>query len=185
MNIEGKQVLLRAIEPGDLPLLHQASNDPEIQYMLGGWHFPSSLATMEGWLERIGNDPLNQRFAIDTATEGLVGMANLVDINWKDRNAAHGMFLLSGKVHGRGYGTDTVMAVMRYAFEELGLRRLDTTIIEYNEPSLRLYLGRCGWKEEGRMRGWYYRRNRFWDKIIVGVTRDDYFALAGTGAGER
>ena len=33
------------------------------------------------------------------------------------------------------------MAIMRYAFDELGLERLDTDIIEYNAPSLGLYAG--------------------------------------------
>ena len=80
-------------------------------------------------------------------------------------------------LRGKGYGIDTVMAVMRYAFDELHLERLDGDIIEYNEPSMRLYVGRCGWKEEGRARRWHFRQGRYWDKIMVGVTRDDYAAL--------
>ena len=49
MNIIGKKVILRAIEEKDLKLLHKWSNDPAINYMLGGWHFPSSLQNLEGW----------------------------------------------------------------------------------------------------------------------------------------
>jgi len=70
-----------------------------------------------------------------------------------------------------------VMAIMRYAFEELGLNRLDGSMIEYNTASLRLYCGKCGWKEEGRQLGWYYRAGRYWDKIIVGVRREDYLGV--------
>lgn len=176
MNILGRAVVLRAIEEADLPLLHQWSNDPETCYMVGSWHFPSSSRHMEQWYERIQSDPLDQRFAVHANEHGLIGMANLVEINWKDRNAFHGMLLGPQPMRGKGYGTDTVMAIMRYSFEELGLQRLDTTIIEYNVPSQRLYLGRCGWKEEGRRRAWYWRKNRFWDQIIAGITRDDYFA---------
>ena len=51
MNIKGKKVTLRAIDKSDLPLLHNWANDPEIQYWLGGWHLPSSITTMEKWLE--------------------------------------------------------------------------------------------------------------------------------------
>lgn len=177
MNIKGKRVILRAIEREDLPLLQRWSNDPDVQYQLGGWHFPSSVAVMERWFESLQSDELNQRFAIDTEQHGLIGTANLVNINWKDRNAFHGMLLGDKDIRGQGYGTDTVMAIMRYAFEELGLERLDGSILEYNEASLRLYLGRCAWKEEGRKKNWYWRKNRFWKKIIVGINRDDYFAL--------
>ena len=177
MNILGKRVVLRAIEREDLPDLQRWSNEPEIQYQLGGWHLPSSAAVMERWFESLQNNELNQRFAIDTKDLGLIGTANLVDINWKDRNAFHGMLLGDKDIRGKGYGSDTVMAVMRYAFEEMGLERLDGSMIEYNEPSLRMYIGKCGWKEEGRKKNWYWRKNRFWDKILVGINRDDYFDL--------
>lgn len=177
MNIIGRVVTLRAIETSDLPLLQQWANDPEIQLLLGGWHLPSSKSSIDKWYEGIKADALNQRFAIDTLEHGLIGTANLVDINWKDRNAFHGMMIGHSEIRGRGYGTDTVMAIMRYAFEELGLERLDGSIIEYNEASYRLYVLKCAWKEEGRKIRWYWRHNRFWDKIIVGINREDYLRL--------
>ena len=40
-----------------------------------------------------------------------------------------------------------------------------------------MYLNKCGWKEEGRQREWYFRKNRYWDRVMVGVTRADYFEL--------
>jgi RimJ/RimL family protein N-acetyltransferase len=176
INIYGKYVTLRAIEPEDLPWLQQWSNDPEIQYMLGGWHFPSSSLVMEKWLNNLQSDHLNQRFAIVSKQGELIGTTNLVNINWKDRNAFTGI-VLSPEARGKGYGTDTVLAIMRYAFEELAFERLDTTIIEYNEPSYRMYTKSCSWKEEGRKKNYYWRKNRFWDQIIVGINRDDYFAF--------
>lgn len=177
MNIKGKIVTLRAIEREDLPLLNTWFNDPEIQSLLGGWHFPSSTTIAERWFERLQSEESNQRFAIDVPEHGLIGTANLVEINWKDRNAFHGMMIGEKDNRRKGYGTDTVMAIMRYAFEELGLERLDSTIIENNEASIKLYVGKCGWKEEGRKRNWYWRKNRFWDKLVIGVNREDYFNL--------
>ena len=93
MNIKGKIVTLRAIEKKDIDLLHKWSNDPEINYMLGGWHFPSSTEDQEKWYSTLSENTRSQRFAIDAIDQGLIGMANLVDINWKDRNAFHGMLL--------------------------------------------------------------------------------------------
>ncbi len=177
MNIKGKKVTLRAIEREDLALLHQWSNDPEINYMLGGWHFPSSSQDQEKWFQGLSVNSTQQRFAIDTPDLGLIGMANLVDINWKDRNAFHGMLLGDKDVRGKGYGIDTVMAVNRFAFEELGLMRMDTTIISNNEPSVGVYTKKCGWVVEGVKKNHYFRKNQWWDQIIVGITRDDYFQL--------
>lgn len=177
MNILGKKVKLRAIEENDLILLQKWANEPEICYMLAGWHFPTSMKDQKEWFSQLSVNSLNQRFAIDVPELGFIGTTNLVNINWKDRNAFHGMLLGDKEIRGKGYGMDTIMAVMRYSFEEVGLMRLDGSMIEYNKPSLGIYIKKCGWKEEGRQRKWYFRKNRFWDKILVGITRDDYFEL--------
>ena len=177
MNIKGKIVTLRAIEEKDLELLNKWANDSEIQYWLGGWHFPISREEQKSWFASLSIYSDNQRFAIDTEENGLIGTANLVDLDWKNRNAFHGMLLGDKNIRGKGFGMDTVMAIMKYAFEELGLERLDGSIIEYNKASLHLYVDKCGWKVEGRQRKWYYRKNQYWDKIIVGVTKNDYLEL--------
>jgi RimJ/RimL family protein N-acetyltransferase len=180
MNIEGKHVLLRAIEPADLPLLQRWANDPEIQRMLGGWHFPTSLQDQQAWLAGLSCNSRDQRFAIETRELGLIGTTNLVSIDWKNRNAFHGMLLGETDVRGKGLGVDTIMAVMRYAFDELGMARLDTDIIEYNEVSLNVYVGKCGWIVEGRKINAYFRGGRYWEKVLVGITRERYREIADT-----
>ncbi|MBZ0204735.1 MAG: GNAT family N-acetyltransferase [Flavobacteriales bacterium] len=177
MEIRGKKVVLRAIEVGDLEQLNVWANDPDIQHGLGGWHFPTSMNDQHKWFDQLSVHSLNQRFAIHTEQQGLIGTTNLMEIDWKNRHAHHGLMLGNKDTRGKGLGLDVVMAVMRYAFEDLGFNRLDGSIIEHNTASMKLYLGKCGWKEEGRQRNWYYRQGRFWDRIIVGVTQDDYADL--------
>jgi RimJ/RimL family protein N-acetyltransferase len=170
MNIKGKLVLLKAIEKEDLILLNKWGNDPEIQNWLGGWHFPTNMEDIQKWHSNLSLMSLNQRFAIHTEDLGLIGTANLVELDWKNRNAFHGMLLGDKAIRGKGYAVDTVMAIMKYAFEELGLERLDGSMIDYNVASLKMYIGKCGWKEEGRQRNWYFRKNKYWDKVVVGIT---------------
>lgn len=177
MNIKGKKVTLRAIEVDDLELLQKWSNDPEINYMLGGWHFPSSSQDQEKWYNSLSMNNANQRFAIDTEDLGLIGMANLVSINWKDRNAFHGMLLGDKDMRGKGYGVDTIMTMSKYAFEELGLERLDGSMIAYNEASIGVYTKKCGWKIEGEKKNAYFRKNKWWNQVIVGINKEDYFNL--------
>jgi RimJ/RimL family protein N-acetyltransferase len=177
MNIQGKKVLLRAIEETDLKLLQNWANDPLINSMIGGWHFPTNMNEQKKWFESLSLNSLNQRFAIEVSDHGLIGTANLVDINWKDKNAFHGILLGDTEIRGKGFAVDSIMTIMRFAFEDLGLNRLDGSIIEYNDASIGLYINKCGWKVEGRQRNWYFRKNRFWDKIMVGITKEDYLAL--------
>jgi RimJ/RimL family protein N-acetyltransferase len=177
MNITGKKVVLRAIEENDLGLLHKWSNDSEINYMLGGWHFPSSMQDQEKWFSSLSLSSNNQRFAIDAPELGLIGMANLINVNWKDRNAFHGMLLGDKDIRGKGYGIDSIMAINRFAFEELGLMRMNGSMISYNETSISVYTKKCGWEIEGIKKKHYFRKNKWWDEVIVGITRDSYFDL--------
>ncbi len=77
-------------------------------------------------------------------------------------------------MRGKGYGIDALMALMRYAFDELGLDRLDTDIIEYNIASLKLHVDKCGWLVEGEKPQWYFRQGRKWNKILLGISKERY-----------
>lgn len=177
MNIKGKTLILRAIEEDDLAKLHRWANDAETQDMIGNVHFPSSMDFHRVWFENLKNDTLNQRLAIEAPELGIIGISSIINIDWRNNHAWHGVMLGDADIRGRGYGAEAVMTTMRYAFEELHLERLDGSIIEYNEASYSFYCGKLGWVEEGRQRGWYYRKGRYWDRILVGITRKDYFDL--------
>jgi RimJ/RimL family protein N-acetyltransferase len=84
------------------------------------------------------------------------------------------MLLGNPEVRGKGYGVDTIMAIMRFAFDELGLEHLDSDIIEYNKPSMRAYVEHCGWQVQGTKPKWYYRNGKRWDKILVGISNENY-----------
>lgn len=177
MNIKGKKVILRAIEERDLELLHRWANDPETQDIIGLIHFPSSMDFHKTWFQKLKDDVLNQRLAIDTPDVGLIGLSSILNIDWRNNHAWHGVLIGDVDIRGRGYGIDAVMATMRYAFDEMHLERLDGSIIEYHTTSYSFYCGKLGWKEEGRKKNYYFRRGRYWDQIIVGITKNDYTDL--------
>lgn len=78
---------------------------------------------------------------------------------------------------GKIFAFDSVMAIMRYAFDELGLERLDGDMIESNQLSINFYTKRCGWTIEGRKKNSFYREGKFYDKVIVGITKSEYYNL--------
>lgn len=175
MNIKGKIVTLRAIEIEDLEDLSRWANSPELWEKLGGWHFPYSKKSTEDWIKTINNhDMKNQVYAISSEEVGIIGTANLVNIDWKNKNAFHGMMLGDKESRGKGYALDAVMAIMRYAFDELGLNRLDGDMISTNKLSINFYTKRCGWEVEGVKKNWFYRKGECHDKVIVGITKDSY-----------
>jgi len=154
------------------------ANDPEIQKMIGGWHFPTSMHDQKEWVAALSCNSLDQRFAVEIVGSGIIGSTNLVSIDWKNGSAFTGALIGDEMHRGKGYGLDIVMAMMRYAFEQLGLEHLDTEIIEYNKASLKTYVERCGWQIQGTKDNWYYRDGRRWGKHILGISASRYKDLA-------
>ncbi len=173
MNIIGDSIKLRAIEINDLEIMQKWANDPSIQYMLGGWHFPTNRNDQEKWYQKLSCSSMHQRFIVVDDSNNKIGMANLLNINFKDGNAELGL-LLDQDYQGKGFGKEIVKTLMKYAFEELRLNRLETSIIATNKPSLSLFVKKCNWKQEGILRKWYFRKNEFIDKIMLGVLSHEY-----------
>lgn len=174
MNIYGKIIKLRALEMEDMEMLRFIINDPELENLVGGWSFPVSKKKQEDWYSTIYKDKNNQRFAIETEENGTIGMADIRNIDWKNKVASHGMKIGNKNYRGKGYGTDVVMAIMKYAFHELGLNRLECSILNYNRPSRNLYINKCGWTLEGRKRNRIFKGNKFHDQLIAGILKEEY-----------
>ena len=177
LNIYGNKVLLRAMESEDMETLRNMANDPEIEKMVGGWSFPISRQEQLNWYEHAVGDKNNLRFIIEMINSGeSVGMVNLVNIDWKNRSAFHGIKLKADAPKGQGIGTDAVMALMRYAFEELQLVRLDGSWVEYNAPSIALYK-KCGWSVEGKKERAKFTEGSYYSVLFGGILAEKYFKI--------
>lgn len=174
MNVKGKKVTLRALERADMEELRSYYNDPEVAHLLGGWTIPISSEQQNRWFDRLEFDNRNLRLAIETEEDGFIGISNILNIDYRNRSAHHGILIGKKDMRGHGYGRDTVMTTMKYAFEELQLHRLEGDILEHNVPSYNLFLKKCGWVEEGRKRDFAYRNNRYYDQVIVSILKKEY-----------
>lgn len=177
MNLIGKKVTLRAIEEKDLEMLLESINDPETEKYVGGYSFPTSMKQQKEWFDKNSNDNHNIRMMIETKNDGVVGFANIINIDWKNRTASHGVKIFNKELRSKGIGTDTVMAIMRYCFEELNLNKLEGAIIAYNKASINLYITKCGWKVEGTRRKSIFKNNAYHDDIIMGILKEEYHQL--------
>lgn len=164
------------MEKSDCEMIRGMFNDPEIENLVVGWAFPVSAYAQEQWFMNHYSDQTNFRFVIETPEYGAVGIATLTNIDWKNRHATHGIKLANKERHAKGIGTDAVMAIMRYAFDELGLHRLDGSWFDDNVASKGMYT-KCGWRAEGVKREYIYKHGRYRDLTMTGVLASDYYKL--------
>jgi RimJ/RimL family protein N-acetyltransferase len=115
-------------------------------------------------------------FTIRTlADDRAIGMIDLAGFDWAARHAWVGIGLGEREFWGQGYGTDAMRVLLRYAFQELNLNRVNLNVFEYNERALKSYL-KCGFVVEGRIRQAMLREGRRWDIIFMGILKSEWEA---------
>jgi [ribosomal protein S5]-alanine N-acetyltransferase len=78
-----------------------------------------------------------------------------------------------GQRHARkGYMTEAVRGAINFAFDELGLHRLEAACLPANEPSRKL-LARVGFSEEGQARAYLKINGRWEDHMLFGMVATD------------
>ena len=77
------------------------------------------------------------------------------------------------KFRSKGYGTDALRLILRYAFFELNLNRVGLDVISYNKRAVRAY-EKVGFKVEGTMRESVLRDGHKYDRIIMSILRNEY-----------
>jgi len=89
-----------------------------------------------------------------------------------------GIGLGERELWGKGFGTDAMKVILRFAFQELNLRRVSLNTFEYNPRAIRSY-EKAGFRYEGRARKYLGREGKRWDLIYMGILREEW--LAGCG----
>ncbi len=116
-------------------------------------------------------------FMIHTLESGrLIGEIGLEDIQYSHGDVFVSIGVGEREFWGKGYGTDAMQVVLRFAFTELNLRRVSLDVFEYNPRAQRSY-EKAGFAVEGRMRKVVMREGERWDVIFMGILREEWERL--------
>jgi RimJ/RimL family protein N-acetyltransferase len=116
-------------------------------------------------------------FSIRTlADDRLIGLIDLYTVYWSHREAFMGIHIGERDYWGKGYGTDALRVLLRYAFDELNLQRVSLSVLEGNERAVRSY-EKCGFRYEGRERQVWAYDGRRWDEVYMGLLRSEWQTL--------
>ena len=140
--------------------------------------FPPTAKRVREEME--SSEPHGNRFtfAIHTlADDRLLGFIGISVTHWVNSDAYVGIGIGERDFWGKGYGTDAMRVMLRYAFRELNLHRVSLTVFEYNPRAMRSY-EKAGFVVEGRLRAWLNREGRRWDMIHMGILRAEWETLA-------
>ncbi len=175
-TLKSKNVVLRVVEKKDIPLLLLWFNDPEvIQYLQ--FYLPLMELQEEKWLEQKSFSENDVVFLIEAIMEDgslkPIGTCGLHEIEWKNRKATAGIAIGEKDFWSKGYGTEAARLIIEYAFNQLNLHRLGTSVYDFNERSIGMQK-KVGFQVEGRRRQAIFKNGRYVDEIVLGILREEW-----------
>ena len=155
MSLEGELTRLRALEAEDVDLLYVWENDPAV-WGVSGTLAPFSRHTLRRFLDEQRFDlyaARQLRLVVETLDGRAVGLVDL--------------FLIHGAGDsGRGFASDALDVLCRYARQVLGLHQLWCSVAPDNAASLALFR-RAGFAECGRKREWRRTPDGWADELLL------------------
>ena len=170
--IAGEHVILRAFEREDAERCYRWMNDPNIVRTLKS-RYPIAFQNEIEWLDRAMHPGSDERhFAVERKDDrSHVGNASIHDIDWVSRTGWFGLFIGEPSAWNRGYGSDAVHTLVRFAFEEMNLVKLRIHVFDYNERAKHVLMHH-GFVEEGKLVRDFYREGSYHDIVILSIFRE-------------
>lgn len=176
MNLENKRVKLRKLKISDAEFICRNAKDRKITKYSFVIPPPFTLKEAEKFIRKTQQEAQKKiafEFGIELKeTEELVGTINLLDINYKNKNANIG-FWLAKKYWGKEISDEAVKLMLEFGFKKLKLKRIQARVLHKNIRAQKL-LERLSFKLEGRLRKKTFFRNQWSDDLIYGLLKEDY-----------
>ena len=103
----------------------------------------------------------------------LIGKAIVQWIEWANGHGFIRLGIGAAEDRGKGYGTQALKMLLRFAFAELNLFRLSAVVPEYNLAAIAL-LKKFGFVEEVRRRQSVERDGKRWDLLVFGLVQEEW-----------
>lgn len=170
-TLAGERLTLSPPTEEDLPLFCRWFADREItRYLLT--QFPPSPQQEQDWFQRIASNQTDVVWVlrVDGQTIGSTGVHG---IDWINRHATTGTMIGEREQWGKGYGTESVRLRTAFAFDDLGLERLETEVFSQNIGMHRA-LERSGYRKIGTRQHYIYRGGCWHDVSLLELLRDEW-----------
>jgi RimJ/RimL family protein N-acetyltransferase len=181
---EGKLIRLAPIDHDKDPEVESRWTH-DLSLMRALWRQPAmplSVAQMKKKYEAIEKQVDESKnmfyFTIRGMEDGrLIGFVRIDAIEWTHGTASMNLAIGDPSDRGKGFGSDALELMLRFAFSELNLFRMSLVVGEDNPEALKFFL-KFHFVEEVRRRKALLRDGRTWDSIHLGLLRDEWLAVS-------
>ena len=167
LNLKGKNITLRALEPEDLEFLYEIENN-QIFWEVSHTQTPFSKFILKQYLENAHLDIFEAkqlRLVIEEEfTKKQIGMVDLFDFNPQHKRAGIGI-LIHPDFQKNGFASEALSILIKYTFSFLDLHQLYANITADNSNSISLFT-KHNFEKVGVKKDWILSNGKFKDEIL-------------------
>lgn len=165
---------LREQERKDIAEINSWRNDEDlIKSLTAPYRYINNDVDIMWFQQYMSNRSSNVRCAVVDSQDTIIALVSLTDIDYLNQSADFRLMVGKESNRGKGIGTFAVMEMLKHAFENLNLNRVELTVLSDNEVAKHLY-EKCGFIYEGRKRKSIYKRGKFVDILIYSILREEF-----------
>ena len=157
-------------------LLSWIPNDELLAQWAGsGFAPPLDLAQLDEYRARAAREsPPRRLYRVTPAGGGpMIGYGELGAIDLRCRSARLSRLLIGPDERGRGQGAAMVEALLRVAFDELSLHRVELGVYDFNHDAIRCYEG-AGFRVEGTRRECHRVGDTWWNSCTMALLEHEW-----------
>ncbi len=149
-SLETDRLILRRIKKQDAEGMYAYAKDPEVSKYLT-WSAHESLIYTRGYIRFLQKKYRSGEFfdwgLEEKSTGSFIGTCGYSVFDPENRKVEIG-YVLNPEYQGKGYATEAVTEIIRYAVNELDIHRIEARVIDGNSASENV-IKKCGLKFEG------------------------------------
>lgn len=171
----GSRVRLAALTEKDAELFSKWSEDAEYLRQLDtDIAVPRSVEYFRSEIQTTSTSPNCFEMGIRTMDHNiLIGFVSLHSIEWNNGSARVAIGIGEREYRNKGYGSEVMEIILRYAFAELNLNRVGLDVISNNPRAIRCY-EKAGFVVEGVIRESVVRDGQKHNRICMGILRREW-----------
>ncbi len=171
--LENNRIVLRAVEPEDLPLLYRWENNAE-WWEHGNMVNPFSKYILRQYIENSGQSIYESKqlrlMIMFKETCETVGMIDLFDFDPHHNRVGVGV-LIDKEHQKKQLANDAFELLLAYCFDFLAVRTVFANVPVSNEPSLKM-LTKLGFVQTGLLKDWVRKEDKYMDVAVMQKFKD-------------
>jgi ribosomal-protein-alanine N-acetyltransferase len=169
-QLETPRLVLRKATPSDMPAVFAYASNPEVtRYLRWGPH--KTQKETENYLNEVLEEyrqGLDGPWLVEhKENQTVIGQIHLMEVDSQHRKAQVG-FVLSKSCWNQGMMTEALRKVLVYAFDKIGLNRVEGLCIRENRAAARV-MEKAGMKKEADLREYLFQKGTYWDFSLYAI----------------